>query len=236
MTARGVRGGCADRASPPLGGRAPSARPPRGRVESQRGPGCAGSRPRTLSGGRGGSLQRRGGSPAGDCTLLACLDVTLSNEKAPSHSRPCRRPDARDRPPAPLWKPPTAADRRFLSLLATPPGQTPPASTQQHLGKVKRWRGRRGRQAPSSGSAGAGGSASGSPGRTAAGLAAGKAASRPATLRAGVHPKLVQEVMRHSSYTTTADTYTHVMPTHSAEAVEAVAALFQVTAPAGRQR
>jgi hypothetical protein len=32
--------------------------------------------------------------------------------------------------------------------------------------------------------------------------------------------------MRHSSYTTTADTYTHVMPTHSAEAVEAVAALF----------
>jgi hypothetical protein len=32
--------------------------------------------------------------------------------------------------------------------------------------------------------------------------------------------------MRHSSYTTTADTYTHVMPTHSAEAVGAVAALF----------
>jgi site-specific recombinase XerC len=33
-----------------------------------------------------------------------------------------------------------------------------------------------------------------------------------AALRAGVHPKLVQEVMRHSSYSTTADTYTHVMP------------------------
>jgi hypothetical protein len=32
--------------------------------------------------------------------------------------------------------------------------------------------------------------------------------------------------MRHSSYSTTAHTYTHVMPTHSAEAVEAVAALF----------
>jgi len=32
--------------------------------------------------------------------------------------------------------------------------------------------------------------------------------------------------MRHSSYTTTADTYTHVMPIHSAEAVGAVATLF----------
>jgi integrase len=48
-----------------------------------------------------------------------------------------------------------------------------------------------------------------------------------AALRAGVHPKLVQEVMRHSSYSTTADTYTHVMPAHSAEAVRAVAALFE---------
>jgi integrase len=48
-----------------------------------------------------------------------------------------------------------------------------------------------------------------------------------AALRAGVHPKLVQEVMRHSSYATTADTYTHVMPAHSAEAVRAVAALFE---------
>jgi integrase len=52
-----------------------------------------------------------------------------------------------------------------------------------------------------------------------------------AALRAGVHPKLVQEVMRHSSYTTTADTYTHVMPTHSAEAVQAVAALFDRQPP-----
>jgi integrase len=48
-----------------------------------------------------------------------------------------------------------------------------------------------------------------------------------AALRAGVHPKLVQEVMRHSSYSTTADTYTHVMPAHSAEAVQTVAALFE---------
>jgi integrase len=48
-----------------------------------------------------------------------------------------------------------------------------------------------------------------------------------AALRAGVHPKLVQEVMRHSSYSTTADTYTHVMPAHSAEAVRTVADLFQ---------
>jgi integrase len=48
-----------------------------------------------------------------------------------------------------------------------------------------------------------------------------------AALRAGVHPKLVQEVMRHTSYSTTADTYTHVMPAHSAEAVRTVAALFQ---------
>ena len=37
--------------------------------------------------------------------------------------------------------------------------------------------------------------------------------------------------MRHSSYTTTADTYTHVMPTHSAEAVRTVAALFGMPAP-----
>jgi integrase len=48
-----------------------------------------------------------------------------------------------------------------------------------------------------------------------------------AALRAGVHPKLVQEVMRHSSYSTTPDTYTHVMPAHSAEAVRTVAALFE---------
>jgi integrase len=52
-----------------------------------------------------------------------------------------------------------------------------------------------------------------------------------AALRAGVHPKLVQEVMRHSSYSTTADTYTHVMPAHSAEAVRAVAALFETPSP-----
>jgi integrase len=48
-----------------------------------------------------------------------------------------------------------------------------------------------------------------------------------AALRADVHPKLMQEIMRHSSYTTTADTYTHVMPTHSAEAVRTVAELFE---------
>jgi integrase len=48
-----------------------------------------------------------------------------------------------------------------------------------------------------------------------------------AALKAGVHPKLVQEVMRHSSYTTTADTYSHVLPSHSAEAVSRVAALFR---------
>jgi integrase len=52
-----------------------------------------------------------------------------------------------------------------------------------------------------------------------------------AALRAGVHPKHVQEVMRHSSYTTTADTYTHVMPAHSAEAVRTVAALFDRPLP-----
>jgi integrase len=34
-----------------------------------------------------------------------------------------------------------------------------------------------------------------------------------AALRAGIHPRLVQEVMRHSSYRTTADVYSHVMPT-----------------------
>jgi hypothetical protein len=48
-----------------------------------------------------------------------------------------------------------------------------------------------------------------------------------AALRAGVHPKPVQEVMRHSSYSTTADTYRHVMPAQSADAVRAVAALFE---------
>jgi integrase len=47
-----------------------------------------------------------------------------------------------------------------------------------------------------------------------------------AALRAGVHTKLVQEVMWHSGYSITADTYTHVMPVHSAEAVQTVAALF----------
>jgi len=52
-----------------------------------------------------------------------------------------------------------------------------------------------------------------------------------AALRAGVHPKLVQEVMRHSSYTTTANTYTHVMPAHSAEAVRTVATLFDRPPP-----
>ena len=43
-----------------------------------------------------------------------------------------------------------------------------------------------------------------------------------AALRADVHPKLVQEVIRHSNYyySTTADTYTHVMPAHSAKAVQ----------------
>jgi integrase len=50
-----------------------------------------------------------------------------------------------------------------------------------------------------------------------------------AALRAGVHPQLVQEVMRHSTYTTTAHTYAHVMPGHSAEAVNTVAALFRPT-------
>ena len=49
-----------------------------------------------------------------------------------------------------------------------------------------------------------------------------------AALRAGLHPKLVQEVMRHASYSTTADTYSHVMPTQSAEAVAAVAALLEI--------
>jgi len=37
--------------------------------------------------------------------------------------------------------------------------------------------------------------------------------------------------MRHSSYTTTANTYTHVMPAHSAEAVRTVAALFDRPLP-----
>jgi integrase len=48
-----------------------------------------------------------------------------------------------------------------------------------------------------------------------------------AALRAGVHPKLVQEVMRHRDYRTTAETYAHVMPAQSAQAVNAVAALFR---------
>jgi len=48
-----------------------------------------------------------------------------------------------------------------------------------------------------------------------------------AALTAGVHPKLVQEVMRHGSDATTADTYSHLMPSHSAEAVARVASLFR---------
>ncbi len=50
-----------------------------------------------------------------------------------------------------------------------------------------------------------------------------------AALRAGVHPKLVQEVMRHTDYRTTAETYAHVMPSQSAQAVNIVAALFRTT-------
>ncbi len=55
-----------------------------------------------------------------------------------------------------------------------------------------------------------------------------------AALRAGIHPKLVQEVMRHSDYRTTAETYTHVMPSQSAQAVNSVAALFR-SLPAGEK-
>jgi integrase len=34
----------------------------------------------------------------------------------------------------------------------------------------------------------------------------------PAALRAGLHARLVQEVLRHSDYRTAAEIYTHVMP------------------------
>ena len=47
-----------------------------------------------------------------------------------------------------------------------------------------------------------------------------------AALRAGLHPQLVREVMRHAQYRTTAETYAHVMPTQTATAIATVAALF----------
>jgi hypothetical protein len=59
--------------------------------------------------------------------------------------------------------------------------------------------------------------------------------TRQATIALFTHPiehwaaccLWAEEVMRHSSYSTTADTYTHVMPAHSAEAVQTVAELFE---------
>lgn len=40
-----------------------------------------------------------------------------------------------------------------------------------------------------------------------------------ALLQAGVHPKVVQDMLGHSSITTTMDTYSHVMPTIHDDAV-----------------
>jgi len=37
-------------------------------------------------------------------------------------------------------------------------------------------------------------------------------------LRAGVHPKIVQERLGHATITITMDTYSHLMPTAQAEA------------------
>ena len=44
-------------------------------------------------------------------------------------------------------------------------------------------------------------------------------------LRAGVHPKVVQERLGHSSITVTLDTYSHAIPAMQAEAADVVAAL-----------
>ena len=46
-------------------------------------------------------------------------------------------------------------------------------------------------------------------------------------LRAGVHPKVVQEQLGHSTISITMDIYSHAIPTMQADAVEQVAALFK---------
>jgi integrase len=46
-------------------------------------------------------------------------------------------------------------------------------------------------------------------------------------LRAGVHPKVVQEQLGHSTSSITMDIYSHAIPTMQADAVEQVAALFK---------
>jgi integrase len=46
-------------------------------------------------------------------------------------------------------------------------------------------------------------------------------------LSKGVHPKIVQEVLGHSSTTITMDTYSHVLPNMQEKAVEAMEDIFE---------
>ena len=50
-------------------------------------------------------------------------------------------------------------------------------------------------------------------------------------LRAGIHPKVVQERLGHSSISITLDTYSHAIPAMQEEAAELVAALVDGSAP-----
>jgi hypothetical protein len=48
-----------------------------------------------------------------------------------------------------------------------------------------------------------------------------------ALLQAGVHPKVVQDMLGHSSITTTMDTYSHVMPAMHGDAVRKLDAILE---------
>ena len=41
-------------------------------------------------------------------------------------------------------------------------------------------------------------------------------------LSGGIHPKIVQEILRHAQITMTLDTYSHVLPVMQQKAVEAM--------------
>jgi integrase len=48
-------------------------------------------------------------------------------------------------------------------------------------------------------------------------------------LAAGIHPKVVQERLGHSSISVTLDTYSHAMPAMQADAATRIAALIDAT-------
>jgi integrase len=52
-------------------------------------------------------------------------------------------------------------------------------------------------------------------------------AAAPLLLTKGVHPKVVQEMLGHSSISITLDIYSHVLPTMQEKAVEAMEDIFE---------